>query len=85
MIDSIKPTPILPAQPTSTQQGYKVESSEAAKDQAHSKQQQKKRIDRRSGGDRRQQQNKKDPKFDMRHSAGRRKSDRRFPSVSIDA
>jgi hypothetical protein len=43
------------------------------------------RVERRSGLDRRKQRNRKDPKFDMRNSPGRRKSDGGRPSIETKA
>lgn len=85
MVDSIKPTySPLRSGIRQTRQDAPSEVDSHSDDKARQSPKWNK-VERRSGGDRRQQQRRKDPKFDMRSSLGRRKSDGGRPSIEIKA
>jgi len=85
-VDSIKPT-YAPTKGTYTQSNRNHAPSEvdSHSDEKQSKGRQWNRVERRSGRDRRQEQQRKNSKFDLRSSGGRRRTDHGNPSIETKA
>lgn len=88
MVDSIKPSvgALGPrTSPYSTSQPVRELEPNSGSSYSEEAQSYWNRIERRKAADRRRNRNSHHPKFEMRYGRGRRKGDRRYPTIETKA